>query len=316
MPSGVKFRQFCPSRAIWGASPKLQGFKAKKFHILYGAALLFEEKALLIGGLRRRHARRAKGMKYHNIIRHMIWGGSLMGLIACQTLPAPDKTAQGPAPLSEGEAVTPQTPQYEKLVYGAEKPLVCSDVFPAEGRFQRRPNLQLMWENYLYDRPEGIWGEIGGRVEVNGNLPLDQGRWTNACTVRLSHMLNKAGHKIPRAKDNKTVSGGNKDQYYYRVADIEAYLKDVFGAPDLNLDDGSANSFDLPPRPGIILMDFPNGSYTGHITIWNGAGTVDGANIGGYRVLFWELPCFLPEGREEKVVGVLSSKRSARGKAP
>ena len=57
-----------------------------------------------------------------------------------------------------------------------------------------------MWENYLYDRPAGIWGEIGGMVEVNGNLPLDQGRWTNACAVRLSHMLNKAGHKIPRVE--------------------------------------------------------------------------------------------------------------------
>lgn len=189
----------------------------------------------------------------------------------------------------------------EKLVYGAKKPLVCTEPTLAEGKLKKRPNLQVMWENYLYDRPEGIWGEIGGMVEVNGTLPFDQGQWTNACTVRLSHMLNKAGHKIPREEGNKTVSGGNKDQYYYRLSDMEVYIKSVFGEPDLNLDDGNANSFDLPTTPGIVLMDFPNGSYTGHVTIWNGAGTVDAAEIGGYRVLFWHLPCFIPEGRETMV---------------
>ena len=215
-------------------------------------------------------------------------------LIGCQTTTTPQ------APVAEVAAPA----KYETLVYGAQKPLVCSTEFPAEDKLAGRPNLQVMWENYLYDRPEGIWGEIGGYVEINGNLPLDQGRWTNACTVRLSHMLNKAGHKIPRARDNKTVSGGNKDQYYYRVLDMEAYLTDTFGPAEINIDDGSANSFDLPARPGIVLMDFPDGSYTGHVTVWNGAGTVDGANIGGYRVLFWELPCFTPEGREPAVASL------------
>jgi len=52
------------------------------------------------------------------------------------------------------------------------------------------------------------------------------------------------------------------------VLDIEDYLKETFGAPELNIDDGSANSFDLPPSPGIVLMDFPDGSYTGHVTVW------------------------------------------------
>ncbi|MGJ8562673.1 MAG: T6SS effector amidase Tae4 family protein [Alphaproteobacteria bacterium] len=196
--------------------------------------------------------------------------------------------------------------KYKKLVYGAEMPLVCTTPFPAEGKLKDRPNLQLMWENYLYDRPEGIWGEIGGLVEVNGNLPFDQGRWTNACSVRLSHMLNKADHKIPR-ESKKTVSGGNKDQYYYRVADMEAYLVKTLGEPDVAILDGSGNSFDLPPSPGIVLMDFPDSSFTGHTTVWNGAGTVDGAEIGGYRVLFWDLPCFVPEGRDE----MLASKPTA-----
>lgn len=187
---------------------------------------------------------------------------------------------------------------YKRLVYGEPKPLVCGYEQLAKGKLTERPNAQVMWEHYLYDRPEGIWSEIGGYVEINGNLPFDQGRWTNACTVRLSHMLNKAGHKIPR-ESKKTVSGGNKDQYYYRVLDLEDYLIKTYGEPDLALTDGTANSFDLPDRAGIVMMDFPAASYTGHVTIWNGAGTVDGAEIGGYRVLFWDLPCFIPKDRDE-----------------
>ena len=128
------------------------------------------------------------------------------------------------------------------------------------------------------------------------------------------HMLNKAGHKIPK-NGNKTVSGGNKDQYYYRVADLEAYLNNAFGEPDIAITDGSANSFDLPETPGIVLMDFPNASYTGHVTIWNGAGTVDGANIGGYRVLFWNLPCFTPEDRATSVAKNATNNK-AKNKLP
>jgi len=202
----------------------------------------------------------------------------------------------------ETASVIQQQPaeQYEPLVYGEPKELVCKNPFPAEGALAKRPNLQVMWEHYLYNRPEGIWGEIGGKVEINGNLPLDQGRWTNACAVRLSHMLNKASHKIPR-NGGKTVSGGNKDQYYYRLADMESYIKQQYGPPDIAITDGSGNSFDLPDAPGIVLMDFPNSGFTGHVTIWNGAGTVDGANIGGYRVLFWNLPCFIPPERNKVV---------------
>lgn len=236
-------------------------------------------------------------------MKKLVLAGSVLALMlgACATTTKKD----------EPESVTEVTqeverPKYKKLVYGAEMPLVCSKPYAAEGELADRPNLQLMWENYLYDRPEGIWGEIGGLVEVNGNLPFDQGRWTNACTVRLSHMLNKAGHKIPRVR-KKTVSGGNKDQYYYRVADMEEYLNKTFGKPDVAITDGTANSFDLPDHPGIVLMDFPNSGFTGHTTVWNGAGTVDGAEIGGYRVMFWKLPCFVPLGRDTTPVAALET---------
>lgn len=224
-----------------------------------------------------------------NNLSYLIVFGFGLALSACATTKSD----------TEYETATQETQRFEKLVYGAQKPLVCSETFLAEGNVKDRPNLQLMWENYLYDRPEGIWGEIGGYVEINGNLPHDQGRWTNACSVRLSHMLNKAGHKIPRQEDNKSVSGGNKDQYIYRVSDLEDYLKSEFGDPDFTITDGTGTTWDIPVKPGILLMDFkiPGNSFSGHVTVWNGAGTVDNADVGGKRILFWELPCFIPSDR-------------------
>lgn len=245
-------------------------------------------------------------------------GIAIFGLIACTSMPAAQpSSSDGPGPTErvvetvpkpdiEEDIVTTSSEtevtngKYKRITYGQEKELVCTTPVLAKGKLKNRPNLQIMWENYLYPRPDGIWSEIGGMVEVNGNLPLDQGRWTNACAVRLSYMLNKAGHKIPRDENNKTVSGGNKDQYFYRLANFEEYLIDTYGEPDIDISDGTANSFDLPITPGIVLMDFPDNSFTGHVTIWNGAGTVDGAEIGGYRVLFWDLPCFIPKDRQSK----------------
>lgn len=215
---------------------------------------------------------------------HLLCAVSALSISAC----ASTKTK----PVSEVPAVAVK----EKRAYGDALPLVCEASIAAEGKLQERPNLQIMWENFLHEKPDGVWKEIGGMVAVNGNLPLEQGRWTNACTVRLSHMFNKAGYLIDSG-NGKTVSGENYDQYYYRVTDFEEYLYEEFGAPDVNVDDGSGNQYDLPAVPGIVLMDFPDSSFTGHVTVWNGKETVDGVNIGGYRVLFWKLPCFIPKDR-------------------
>lgn len=200
-----------------------------------------------------------------------------------------------------GMTYTPAPTQtYKKLEYGAHKALVCKDPVLAKGKLKKRPNLQVMWENYLYPRPEGIWSEIGGYVEINGNLPLNQGRWTNACAIRVSHMLLKAGHRIPQ-RYGITSSAANKDQYIYRLSDMEDYLVEILGKPDFKITDGTARWWDLPHTPGIVLIDFPgHNSFTGHTTVWNGAGTVDGSDITGDRVLFWELPCFIPEDRIEE----------------
>lgn len=195
---------------------------------------------------------------------------------------------------SEPEVAT--TKKYPPLTYGQPKPLVCSRPHLPKGALSSRPNLQVMWENYLYAKPAGVWPVVGGAVEINGCLPEELGGWKNACTVRLSHMLNKAGHKIPFVK-GQTVSGGNGDQYFFRLEDAELYLKETFGTPDVNIEDASGRFVELPNHPGLLIMRFPGSNFTGHATVWNGAGAVDGSDVAGFEIYFWKLPCFIPSGR-------------------
>ena len=185
---------------------------------------------------------------------------------------------------------------YPKLEYGKPQPFVCDKPILPKGKLENRPNLQVMWEYYIHETPDRVWEEVGGIVEINGCLPDDKGGWLNACTVRLSHMLNKAGHKLPRVR-GKTVSGGTGDQYFFRLDDIQAYLGKAFGPADIELIDVGSKFIDLPDQPGLLLLKFPGGSYTGHATIWNGAGTVDGSNVAAFAVYFWELPCYEPQDR-------------------
>lgn len=204
------------------------------------------------------------------------------------------------APLDKNttpERTKPIQKAYSPLIYGAPKPLVCSSEILAEKALRTRPNLQLMWENYLYDSPKGVWAEVGGAVEVNGCLAEEDGGWRNACTVRLSHMLNKAGHEIPYIK-GQTVSGRDGGQYFFRLDDAQAYLMNVFGTPDFEIDDASGHWIDTPNEPGLLIMKFPGAGFTGHTTIWNGAGTVDGVDVVGFHILYWKLPCFIPPERK------------------
>lgn len=215
-------------------------------------------------------------------------------LVACATTP------KQTAPVADQIKVDPGVPAdaaiYKGFIPGPEQTLVCEKPIDATDKLTDRPNMQVMWENYLKDEPLNVFNYIGGKVAVNGNLPAEKGRWENACTVRLSHMMHMAGHDIPW-DSNKTVSGKYGDKYYYRVSDMEKYLMKAWGAPDVAIVDGTGNQYDLPNTPGIVVMDFPDGSFTGHVTIWNGVETVDESNIGGYRVIFWDLPCFMPGDR-------------------
>ena len=73
---------------------------------------------------------------------------------------------------------------------------------------------------------------IGGKVDYNINtLTKAEGRFENACAIRISYVLNKNGIKIPSIS-GQTVSGKNGNWYIYRVKTLIQYLKKIFGEPD------------------------------------------------------------------------------------
>ncbi len=61
---------------------------------------------------------------------------------------------------------------------------------------------------------------IGGKVDYNINtLTKVQGRFENACAIRMSYVLNNTGLKVPYIS-GLTVSGGNGNWYIYKVTSV------------------------------------------------------------------------------------------------
>ncbi len=73
---------------------------------------------------------------------------------------------------------------------------------------------------------------IGGRVAQNINGSDPKQRWENTCAVRMSYILNQAGMAIPRTP-GKTVSGADKQQYFFRVKDLIHFLEQKWGKAEI-----------------------------------------------------------------------------------
>ena len=88
-----------------------------------------------------------------------------------------------------------------------------------------RPPFQIMWQHFVVIYGDGsvpsVGKKIGGKVQENIELGVKDPKagFTNACGIRMSYSLNNSGVNIPRGIW-KTVSGGDKRQYIYRVADL------------------------------------------------------------------------------------------------
>ncbi len=122
-------------------------------------------------------------------------------------------------------------------------------------------DFELLIENYPFYNEVGfeeLAEEIGGNVKLNMlNVPA----FNLTCAIRVSHMLNTSGYKIPNIT-GKTISGKNGDQYIYRVTDLEAYLRATYGPPDFVGKEDIVNN--LSCGGGIFIdKDF-------HATIWLG----------------------------------------------
>jgi hypothetical protein len=115
--------------------------------------------------------------------------------------------------------------------------------------------------------------------------------------VRLSYALNNSGCKIPYVK-GKTVSGADGDWYFYRLADLAAFLQSQWGPPEALSPDAWKTA--LAGQSGIVLYQIQWADATGHASLWNGQTNVDGprydysnpatrSNAPFSGILFWPL---------------------------
>ena len=142
-----------------------------------------------------------------------------------------------------------------------------------------RPGFTAAWSAALqiYDPHNStakVAEKIGGYVKANINHSDPQQRWSNTCAVRMSYILNYCGVVIPAIK-GKTVSGGDKRQYFFRVTDLIAFLKQEWGPPEIvKYPPPSAGI--LAGRKGLILFEVSGWSdAAGHATLFNGATCYD-----------------------------------------
>ncbi len=137
-----------------------------------------------------------------------------------------------------------------------------------------RPAFQTMWHNFIAVYGDGsvpsVGKKIGGKVQENIDLGVKDPKagFTNACAIRMSYSLNNSGSLIPRGIW-KTVSGGDKKQYIYRVSDLSKYLTNTFGKPDTTVK--SPKPSDFAGVKGILVFGVQWSDATGHATLWNGS---------------------------------------------
>ena len=81
----------------------------------------------------------------------------------------------------------------------------------------------------------------------------------NACCVRVSHALLKAGHSISIASDYKDKNG---NKYIIKVKTIKSYLTSQFGEP-LEVD-----GYDVSDKQGIMLFEKSFSDATGHVCLF------------------------------------------------
>lgn len=136
---------------------------------------------------------------------------------------------------------------------------------------------------------------IGGNVAININNPNPLQQWKNTCAVRMSYILNESGTIIP-ATPQQTVSGADKRQYFYRVANLIRFLEFRWGKPEIITYPTSAEQ--MAGNKGLILFEVSGWSDAqGHATLFDGRFCYDHcyfnspeASYRTDRANFWSLP--------------------------
>lgn len=103
---------------------------------------------------------------------------------------------------------------------------------------------------------------------IGGNINM--GWVNNGCVIRVSRALNYAGHPIPKSYPGlSTAPGKDGKRYAFRVAEMQRYMTETYGKPDVH-SSGGKQAF--AGHQGIICFAVSGWSdATGHFDLWNGA---------------------------------------------
>lgn len=113
---------------------------------------------------------------------------------------------------------------------------------------------------------------VGG--EIAANIHDKKNPWKNTCAVRISYILNQSGLPIP-AIPGKTKKGGDHRNYFFRVKDVIAFLKQKWGAAEV-IAYPPAGGGALANRKGLILFEVQGWrDASGHATLFNGVSCYD-----------------------------------------
>ncbi|MCL2589763.1 MAG: T6SS effector amidase Tae4 family protein [Betaproteobacteria bacterium] len=141
-------------------------------------------------------------------------------------------------------------------------------------------------------------GKIFG-AKVKQNIEIsnkEDGKWTNACVIRMSYVLNRTGFPIQSDKYG-VVSARDGKWYMYRVSDMLLHLQDAFGSPDIEVNRPPTPN-DFKDMKGILVFTGEGrGDARGHITLWDGLTCADicyfADNDGSFtprKAALWILP--------------------------
>ena len=123
------------------------------------------------------------------------------------------------------------------------------------------PSFDSMRSNYPTGSSEDAKKLIGGKVNMD---------WIrNTCAIRMSRVLNYTGYEIPK-NTPRTVSGGDKKRYFFRIRNLRTYIESNFGRP-LYYDKPPFDFEELSKLKGVILFDANFSDASGHIALWDGS---------------------------------------------
>lgn len=125
---------------------------------------------------------------------------------------------------------------------------------------------------------------LGGKVQYN----IEHKFFENACAIRMSYVLNKTGTPIGTFAGN-TVSGADGARYIFRVSELQTFLEQKLGPPDMEMSPPDLASF--AGKQGILVFKVDWANASGHATLWNGADCSDHCYFQeAGKARLWSLP--------------------------